>query len=49
VAEGFVIAGTIPFALLGSTHLALTLRDVRCPRYIKPTDDASSRRSKPAA
>jgi hypothetical protein len=40
VAEGFFIAGTIPFALLGSTHLALTLRDVRRPRYFKPTDDA---------
>jgi hypothetical protein len=40
VAEGFFIAGTIPFTLLGSTHLALTLRDLRRPRYFKPTDDA---------
>jgi hypothetical protein len=40
VAEGFFIAGTIPFALLGSTHLALTLRDVRRRGYFKPTDDA---------
>lgn len=40
MAEGFFIAGTIPFALLRSIHLALTLRDVRRPRYFKPTDDA---------
>jgi hypothetical protein len=39
VAEAFFIAGTIPFALLGSIHLALTLRDLRAT-YFKPTDDA---------
>lgn len=40
VGEGFFIAGTIPFALLGSTHLVLTLRDLRHPSHFKPTDDA---------
>lgn len=40
MAEGFFIAGTIPFALLGALHLVLTLRDLRRPRYFKPTDDA---------
>jgi hypothetical protein len=40
VAEDFFIAGTIPFAALGSTHIALTLRDLRHPTYFKPTDDA---------
>jgi hypothetical protein len=28
-AESFFIAGTIPFAILGSAHIALTLRDLR--------------------
>ncbi|MHB8689770.1 MAG: LIC_13387 family protein [Solirubrobacteraceae bacterium] len=39
VAEGFFIAGTIPFAVLGSAHIGLTLRDLRHPTYFKPTDD----------
>ena len=38
-AEGFFIAGTIPFAILGSVHIALTLRDLRDPTYFKPIDD----------
>jgi hypothetical protein len=39
VAEGFFIAGTIPFALLGLVHLVLTLRDLRDPKYFKPIDE----------
>jgi hypothetical protein len=39
VAEGFFIAGTIPFAVLALVHLALTLRDLSKPTYFKPTDD----------
>jgi hypothetical protein len=39
VAEGFFVAGTIPFALLGAIHLMLTLSDLRHPRYFKPIDD----------
>ena len=39
VAEGFFVAGTIPFALLGVIHLACTLRDLRHPRYFKPIDE----------
>jgi hypothetical protein len=39
VAEGFFVAGTIPFALLGAIHLVLTLSDLRHPRHFKPIDD----------
>jgi hypothetical protein len=39
VAEGFFVAGTIPFASLGVLHLVLTLRDLRDPRYFKPIDE----------
>jgi hypothetical protein len=39
-AEAFFLAGTVPFALLGSIHLALILRDLRRPTYFKPSDDA---------
>jgi hypothetical protein len=39
VAEGFFAAGTIPFASLAAIHLVLTLRDLRHPRYFKPTDE----------
>ena len=39
MAEGLFVAGTVPFALLGSAHLALTLRDLRRPTYFKPTDE----------
>jgi hypothetical protein len=38
-ADGLFIAGTIPFALLGAVHLALTLRDVRRPTFFAPTDE----------
>jgi hypothetical protein len=38
VAEGFFVAGTVPFALLGVIHLVLTLSDLRHPRYFKPVD-----------
>jgi hypothetical protein len=33
------IAGTIPFALLGLVHLALTLRDLSRPTYFRPSDE----------
>jgi len=39
VAEGFFIAGTIPFAALAVIHLVLTLRDLRRPRYFRPVDE----------
>ena len=39
MAEGLFLAGTVPFAFLGSAHLALTLRDLRRPTYFKPTDE----------
>ena len=39
VAEGFFVAGTIPFASLAAIHLVLTLRDLRHPRYFKPIDE----------
>jgi hypothetical protein len=39
VAEGFFVAGTIPFASLAAIHLVLTLRDIRHPRYFKPIDE----------
>jgi hypothetical protein len=38
-AGGLFIAGTIPFVLLGTAHLGLTLSDLRRPRYFKPADD----------
>ena len=38
-AEDFFIAGTIPFALLGVGHLALTLCDLRRPTFFRPTED----------
>jgi hypothetical protein len=33
------IVGTIPFALLGLVHIALTLRDLSRPTYFKPSDE----------
>jgi hypothetical protein len=40
VGEAFFVAGTLPFAVLGVLHLAMTLRDVRRPTFFAPTDDA---------
>jgi hypothetical protein len=33
------IVGTIPFALLGSVHIVLTLRDLSRPTYFRPSDE----------
>jgi hypothetical protein len=38
--EILFIAGTIPFALLGLMHIALTFRDLSRPTYFKPSDEA---------
>jgi hypothetical protein len=40
VATALFVAGTVPFALLGVVHLALTVRDLREATYFRPTDDA---------
>lgn len=39
-AEVLFIAGTVPFLLLGTVHLAWTLGDLRSPTHFRPTEDA---------
>jgi len=39
-AEGWFIAGTIPFILGGAVHVLMTLRDTVTPTYFTPIDDS---------
>jgi hypothetical protein len=39
-AQGWFIAGTVPFILGGVWHILLTLRDTVSPTYFTPIDDA---------
>jgi hypothetical protein len=36
--EALFFAGCVPFAALGSAHVAMTLADLRRPRYFAPVD-----------
>lgn len=40
MSEVLFTVGTVPFALAGGAHLAMTLYDLRHPTFFKPTDES---------